>query len=253
MYLLWFYLFMYSLLDCLWRVASWQLYTCVRVQKCNKNICIHTLAPGGRPRVSFFFCRRGTVGLWRPQLYHDNSACGMTPFFRCCPGRTDQLERLIDRPNEGPHLPDRQSTSHILTHTPCYKLRHQHPDSSNNPTQCESPWSMRPCLTWQAGAGRRRRDVLPSPLESSRCTSGSHHWVIWALACGWWGKTAGQRFSGNESVERKQPFCRGCNFYLIFFAWRVQGVSLLLSATCTPCAENVLEHKFTIASSCLSR
>ena len=24
MYLLWFYLFMYSLLDCLWRVASWQ-------------------------------------------------------------------------------------------------------------------------------------------------------------------------------------------------------------------------------------
>jgi hypothetical protein len=32
-----------------------ELYTCVRVQKCNKNMCIHTLAPGGRPRVSFFF------------------------------------------------------------------------------------------------------------------------------------------------------------------------------------------------------
>jgi hypothetical protein len=47
-----------------------ELYTCVRVQKCNKNMCIHTLAPGGRPRVSFFFfCRQGTAGLWRPQLY----------------------------------------------------------------------------------------------------------------------------------------------------------------------------------------
>jgi hypothetical protein len=32
-----------------------ELYTCVQVQKCNKNMCIHTLAPGGRPRVSFFF------------------------------------------------------------------------------------------------------------------------------------------------------------------------------------------------------
>jgi hypothetical protein len=32
-----------------------ELYTCVRVQKCNKNKCIHTLAPGGRPCVSFFF------------------------------------------------------------------------------------------------------------------------------------------------------------------------------------------------------
>jgi hypothetical protein len=27
-----------------------ELYTCVRVQKCDKNMCIHTLAPGGRPR-----------------------------------------------------------------------------------------------------------------------------------------------------------------------------------------------------------
>jgi hypothetical protein len=46
-----------------------ELYTCVQVQKCNQNMCIHTLAPGGRPRVSFFFCRRGTAGLWCPQLY----------------------------------------------------------------------------------------------------------------------------------------------------------------------------------------
>jgi hypothetical protein len=32
-----------------------ELSTCLRVQKCNKNACIHTLAPGGRPRVSIFF------------------------------------------------------------------------------------------------------------------------------------------------------------------------------------------------------
>ena len=45
-----------------------ELYTCMQIQKCNKNMCIHTLAPGGRAHISVFFCRQGTAGLWHLQL-----------------------------------------------------------------------------------------------------------------------------------------------------------------------------------------